>query len=537
MVSLDKRAPSVTPPDPTPPAPPARPPRRLDQVDAFRYVTVDNAPNYRALLEVFVEAKEHYVIELRPPEVRGRLARSALGFDLPAADDLDRHLDQLADWGNLQRAHDTGAVSRVEDFYRRRYLYRLTAIGEAAHRAVREVEATVGRSGSLQVSMLHEVRDALAALAEAARGGDAPGLVRALHRLGGAFESLTQEANLFLGELDRHTGTERVEEVRFLAYKQALLSYLGKFLEDLRRLRSEIAERVAEVGGLAPASFLALAATAAELPPSVDGTDPSVRWQEDQRDRWAGIHAWFAGDASGPPRVERLHSVAVDAVVRLTRALARLNERRSRAVDRAADFRTLAGWFSRCATEGEAHALWSAAFGLYPARHYHLVEEDAELTRPGASWWEAVPVDVPVRLRTRGAVLRSGRPPPASDFSDGRTWMAARRRRERAQVEEAMARFAGRGSVRLSDLAELDASEFDQLLALLDEALTAPRAADGSRRARSADGRLDVLLQPPASGRAWVTLRTPSGRLRCLDYELRVAGLEARRQASAGGVA
>lgn len=332
----------MTPSDPTIPAPAARPSNRLDQVDAFRYVTVDNAPNYRAVLEVFVEAKEHYVIELRPPEVRERLARSGLRFELPDADDLDRHLDQLAGWGHLQRAHDTGAVSRVEDFYRRRYLYRLTAIGEAAHRAVREVEATVGRSGSLQVSMLLEVRDALAALARSARGGDAPGLVRALHRLRGAFESLTQEANLFLGELDRYTAVERIEEARFLAHKQALLAYLGRFLEDLRRLRSEIAERVAEVDELAPARFLALAATAAELPPSADGADPAARWREDERDRWAGVHAWFAGDAAGPPRVERLHSVAVEAVVRLTRALARLNERRSRAVDRTADFRTLA---------------------------------------------------------------------------------------------------------------------------------------------------------------------------------------------------
>ena len=504
-------------------------------MDAFRYVTVENAPNYRAILETFVEAKAHYVIELRPPEVLERLGRSSLHAAFADPTDLDRHLDQLAEWGNLQRAHDTAAVSRVEDFYRRRYLYRLTAIGEAAHRAVREVEATVGRSGSLQVSMLLEVRQSLEALAEAARGGDAPGLVRALHRLRGAFESLTQEANLFLGDLDRHASTERIEEARFLAHKQALLVYLGRFLEDLRRLRSELAERVAEVDGLGPARFLALAVTAAELPPSVDGADLPGRWQAEERARWAGIHAWFAGDAAGPPRVERLHSVAVEAVVRLTRALARLNERRVRAVDRAADFRALARWFSVCDTDEDAHALWGSAFGLYSARHFHLVEEDPEQTRPGQSWWEAAPVDVPIRLRTRGAVLRSGRPPPAEDFSDGRTWMAALRRRERAQVEAAMTRFAGRGPVRLSDLAELDAAEFEQLLALLDEALAAPRAEAGTRQARTVDGALEVVLVPPAGERRWVSLRTPSGLLRCLDYELRVTGLARHAEATTGG--
>jgi uncharacterized protein (TIGR02677 family) len=525
----------VTPPDTTAPASRDQRVRLLDQVDALRYVTVENAPNYRAILELFVEAKAHYVIELRPPEVLDRLGRSGLQVALTDPAELDRHLDQLAEWGNLQRAHDTAAVSRVEDFYRRRYLYRLTAIGEAAHRAVREVEATVGRSGSLQVSMLLEVRDSLMALAEAARGGDAPGLVRALHRLRGAFESLIQEANLFLGDLDRHAATERIEEDRFLAHKQALLVYLGRFLEDLRRLRSELAERVAEVDGLAPARFLALAVTAAELPPSVDGVDLAARWQGEERERWGGIHAWFAGDAAGPPRVERLHSVAVEAVVRLTRALARLNERRVRAVDRAADFRTLARWFSGCATDEDAHALWGSAFGLYSARHFHLVEEDPEQTRPGASWWEAAPVDVPIRLRTRGAVLRSGRPPAAEDFSDGRTWMAALRRRERAQVEAAMTRFAGRGPVRLSDLAELDAAEFEQLLALLDEALASPRAEDGSRQARTVDGALEVVLVPPAGERRWVALRTPSGLLRCLDYELRVTGLASRAEATTGG--
>jgi len=50
------------------PLPRAPTPRLLDQVPVFRYVTAENAPNYRAILEVFVEAKEHYVIELRPAD-------------------------------------------------------------------------------------------------------------------------------------------------------------------------------------------------------------------------------------------------------------------------------------------------------------------------------------------------------------------------------------------------------------------------------------------------------------------------------------
>jgi uncharacterized protein (TIGR02677 family) len=225
----------------------ARPTRLLDQVEVLRYVTVENAHNYRAIIEAFVEAKEHYLIELSAAEVRDLLGRSGLAHDLPAAEDLDRHLDALDGWGNLQRFHDTAAVARVEDFYRRRYRYRLTPQGEAAHRAVREVEATVGRSGALQTSMLLEIDAALEALALAARASDAPGLVRSLHRLRAALDSLAEEANLFLGELDRRVSAGRIDEAQFLAHKQALLAYLGKFIDDLRRLRPQIAERVQEV--------------------------------------------------------------------------------------------------------------------------------------------------------------------------------------------------------------------------------------------------------------------------------------------------
>jgi len=503
-------------------------PRVLEAVPVFRYVTAENAPNYRALLEVFVEAKERYLIELRPAEVRDGLARSGLHFERAGELDqerhLDNHLDQLVAWGNLQRAHDTAAVARVEDFYRRRFLYRLTPAGEAAHRAVREVEATVGRSGALQTSMLVEVRDALEAVASAARTSDAPALVRALHRLHAAFESLTAEANLFLGELDRHAGEGRVEEAHFLAYKHALLAYLGRFVEDLRHLRPEIAERFGEADSLGPDRFLEAAVAAADLPPALPGEDPAARWVADQRGRWDGVRAWFSEAAPGGPRVDRLHGAARAAVVKLTRSLERLVERRSRPADRAADFRILARWFAACASDDEAHALWVTAFGLHPARHFTIEEDDPDRIRPEASWWDAEPVEIPVRLRTHGTVTRPGRPPPALDFSDGRAWLAALRRRQRGEAEAALARFEGRGPLRLSALGAISEAELAQLLALLDEALSAPPAADGSRRARTADGRLEIGLRRPER-EDWVTVEAPAGRLRCLDYELEVAAV------------
>jgi uncharacterized protein (TIGR02677 family) len=505
--------------------------RLLNQVAAFHYVTAPNAPTYRAVVQVFHEARQRYVIELRPAEVLERVLAAGYHVELRDEDDVRRHLDQLVAWGNLLRTHDPVAVSRIDDFYKGRYVYHLTSVGEAAHRSVLEVEATVGKSGSLQATMLVKIREALGALAAAgAEAADPDTVVRLLHDLHSAFDTLTEEANRFIGDLGRHTRGERVEEDHFVLYKQAVLAYISRFVEQLRHLAAEIAAGVQAVEAAGAARLIAAGARSADLPPALPGADPVAAWVAEQEARWQGVRAWFVGDAAGGhrPTIERLAEVAVDGVVELTRTLGRLNDRRTRPVDRAADFRAVARWFAACPDDDAAHRLWHALFGLHASRHFHMEEDDPERDAALTSWWDAVPVQVAPRLRTRGDTSNSGRPSPAADHTRQKEWIAQRRRRERAQLEAALARFAGRGPLSFSDLVSLDAAELELLLGLLDETLSAPREADGTRRARTADGRLSVTLKPPAAGEGLAAVATPLGVLRSLDYRIVVEEAVAR---------
>jgi uncharacterized protein (TIGR02677 family) len=182
--------------------------RLLDQVDAFRYVTAPNAPTYRAIMQVCYDALRRYVVELRPGTIARALATG--GYVLAGhggAEGLERDLEQLVDWGNLAATADPTGVDRVEDFYRRRLVYHVTDVGEAAHRAVLDVEAALGRSGSLQTNMLVKIRDALAAMAATATDdADPDTLLRHLHDVHSAFETLTHEANRFMTDLGRLVG-------------------------------------------------------------------------------------------------------------------------------------------------------------------------------------------------------------------------------------------------------------------------------------------------------------------------------------------
>jgi uncharacterized protein (TIGR02677 family) len=89
---------------------------------------------------VFTAAKERFVVHLRPEDVAEALRRDA-GAEPVSAEQVDEALRSLQHWGNLRADPDTSRVTSVEDFYRARYLYQLSRVGEAAERALALYEA------------------------------------------------------------------------------------------------------------------------------------------------------------------------------------------------------------------------------------------------------------------------------------------------------------------------------------------------------------------------------------------------------------
>lgn len=95
----------------------------------FRHATAEKAALYRAILEVFAAAKRQYRIQLRPDEV---LAEAKWAQRTPPAqEEVAAALAQLATWGSLESQPDMTRVSTLSDYYRARFLYRLSRRGEA----------------------------------------------------------------------------------------------------------------------------------------------------------------------------------------------------------------------------------------------------------------------------------------------------------------------------------------------------------------------------------------------------------------------
>ena len=107
-------------------------PAANDTADLFRHVSVEKSDFYRRIMDVFAAAKRQYRLQLRPDEV---LAESDWPDGLPRIEDVNAALTQLTAWGNLESHPDTARVSSLSDFYRARFLYRLSQGGEAVESA------------------------------------------------------------------------------------------------------------------------------------------------------------------------------------------------------------------------------------------------------------------------------------------------------------------------------------------------------------------------------------------------------------------
>ena len=217
---------------------------------SFNYLAAEKTELYRAVMQAFSEAKEQFLVHLRPEDILGRTAQDGRRPDLET---IQAALNQLVEWGNLQAEPDTSRVTTVEDFYRARYLYQITREGEAAQAALATFERMLGHQGALQSVALADIANQLRALdtllgADGTRNAQDPAKAHLLLRdITRVFADLADNARDFMAGLARGLDLRTTERDAFIAYKDRLLGYLRQFIGDLVTRSTEISQLIVAV--------------------------------------------------------------------------------------------------------------------------------------------------------------------------------------------------------------------------------------------------------------------------------------------------
>lgn len=504
----------------------------------FAHLTTQNVALYRGVMGEFLAAKRRFVVHLRLEDVHDALVYEGSLGQL-AAESVADALAQLVEWGNLRADPDTSRVTTVEDFHRARYLYQLTAAGEAAERALAVYDEQLGRRGALQAVALEDIASQLRGLIVLA-GEPMPDAARvglALRDLLARSTDLAENAQAFMGSLRRTIDLYDADAEAFRAYKDHLIAYLERFIKDLVTIGGKIAALLDELPEAQVSKLISIAARR-EAEDAAPGGDAGVEdhreaaylagaasWEE----RWRGLREWFISEPGRPSQAKLLRSRARQAIPDLLAVVATLNERRSGRSDRSADFRTLALWFAQAPDDAALRRLWRSAFGLYGARHLMLdrdtlAEREEQPVPAGTPWAQAPPLRISPRLRRTGSYERRGSPSRIESREQGRRLLAQLLARQSAQTAAARARLATSRPTHLGELRELDEDAFDLFLALLGEALSARRAGEREVHATTADGTLEVRLTELADA-PLVEIRTPAGVFRGPDHVIEINDL------------
>ncbi|MGH8629805.1 MAG: TIGR02677 family protein [Burkholderiales bacterium] len=487
-------------------------PAANDSAELFRHVSAEKAALYRSIMDAFAAAKRQYRLQLRPDEVLGE----AHWPDAPPRiEDINAALAQLAAWGNLESQPDTARVASLSDFYRARFLYRLSQGGEAVEAALTVFMQMLQRRAELQTVALEDIASrlhALHALIETSpetAGYDVAKIHETLRDLVRVFESLAENAQAFMAGVARSIELQQAEVNAVMNYKRRLIDYLERFMSDLVRRSDTIARLILILSpSIDPVLLLVAERETRDAAPGddQDQTDEKFRRWQAWRERWKGLRGWFLQTGHEPPQADLLRARARSAIPQLLGAIAALNERRSGRSDRSADFRMLAGWFAACNNDGEAHRLARAAFALNPARHFSLNAQADENLPASTPWADASPLQIHPRLREYGEAAPRGQLAKVRDRSEARALLAQQLTEESRQVEAARQRLATGLATRLSELGELDVHAFGLFLNLLGEALTEQAGPEAMVERQTGDGLLHIRLEPlAADSRARIT--------------------------------
>jgi uncharacterized protein (TIGR02677 family) len=489
----------------------------------FRHITADRADLYRAIMDVFALAKRQFRLHLRPDEVQREARWPEVGA--PTLEVVQQALSQLTEWGNLSAQPDTGRVASIEDFYRARFLYRLSEPGEAVEAAMVAFVQALGRRAELQSVALEDILARLDTLLVLSRADPLDGVKvhETLRDLIAVFTSLADNAQAFMAGVARTIDLHNADAGALMGYKKRLIDYLERFIGDLVARSSAIAQNLEQLASCSTA--LLAAAAAREARDAAPGDESSGTLVHEAklaawRERWDGLNLWFRRAGHSPSQAELLRARARSAIPQLLAALSELNERRSGKSDRSADFRALARWFAQCESNDQAHRLFRAAFALSPTRHLSLCAP-GERVSASTPWCEAPGVTIHPKLRERGTLTPRGAPARVQDRSRERALLGQQLAAEQRALDAARARIARGEPVLLSQLGALDRVEFRLLLGLIGEALAAQRSPHEPVERHSADGLMHIVLEPLAAD-SLAAIETEDGVFRGRDHRLTV---------------
>jgi len=440
--------------------------RLLKPIPEVTYLNTDNTWRYRAILRFFYRQHERLRHYLLPEEVFNHLKQYEV-FAPYTEEMLENDLQRLVAWGNLIPRQETGKVSSIEEFKRKKFRYQCSPYTVEIERMVHQLEQ-LGESfgGSLERTLFERLLQLLGELTalDASPFRDPTEKVYRIEKmtpeevnrlwedLFDQFRKLTENATDYLAYLKSEKIEDMMQTEDFLLYKEALTTYLRNFMSALQKSSLKIESILLH----ADTDWLELAVErVADYQLSIPRMDERLDKQElvsRLRDQWNSLRVWFLGINGNDSEMQYMQNETNETIRKMTRFAQRLGERYNNMRSRRKDYLHLAEWFLTLPME-EAHKLSACVFGVFHTRH--LFAEPGRTEDIDADLWRETPTVLTIRPRTRNYRERT-RPHAIEDRSADKERMLQQHLLMKEAEHRLIEQIIRSDRIRLSELPEVD---------------------------------------------------------------------------------
>ncbi|MFZ5945984.1 MAG: TIGR02677 family protein [Bacillota bacterium] len=373
--------------------------QQLKPIIEASYLTAGNAWRYRTILRYFYLQHEKLRYYLFPDEVFEYL-KEKIHFESYTEEQLQQDLSQLVEWRNLIPRQDTGKVTTIQEFKKKKFRYQCTPYTVEFERMVQRLEQK-GDSfgGSLEKNLFERLLEALTKFLQLKGEGNPEEFYALWDELFGYFKKLTENATDYLAHLESEKIEEMMMTEAFLVYKDAVTEYLRNFMTALQRTSLKIeallgqvsSEYIEKAAQILTEHYLSI--------PRLDQVSTKEEIRQKYVDQWQGLQAWFLGHEGRVSDLIYLQNTTNETVRRMTRFAQRLGEKHHNFKSRKKDYLHLAQIFANCVDIQDAHRLSAGVFGLFHTRHIWAEENGTEDIYQEI--WEIQPAEVILNPRVR----------------------------------------------------------------------------------------------------------------------------------------
>ncbi|ANB60247.1 hypothetical protein GFC30_731 [Anoxybacillus amylolyticus] len=215
----------------------------LKPITEAKYLVVDNAYRYRAILRYFYTQHERMRQYLFPEEVYAFLKQYDEFRDY-TEEELQQDLEQLVKWKNLIARQETGHIRTIEEFKKKRFRYQCSPYTVEIERMIRTLEQlgdTFG--GSLEKTRFDRLYASLVRMESIIHGGfveKRDEINQVWEETFDYFKKIIQNSADYIAYLNGENMEERMMSDSFLVYKEQFTAYLRDFIVALQKTSMQI---------------------------------------------------------------------------------------------------------------------------------------------------------------------------------------------------------------------------------------------------------------------------------------------------------